>query len=414
MSRDQDNFTYGTTDATAHDLTAVAGALADSMSPRTGDGGNLERITSRSTLLSERYEKPVAMRALAGRAISISSSNAIPPTATATATQDAAQAGVQQAEAIARTWDSNSLALAYLGIALLACATSLESLTTSNLTVFATSAFNSHSLVSTVLVIQGVVLSVAKPPISKFADVFGRLEAFCLAVVLCIFGYLQQALATGVDVYAAAQLFYSAGTTGLQILIQIFIADTSDLLNRALFITLPDLPFMLNIWLGPPLAELILRTLGWRWGYAVWAVVLPVCFVPLAVSLAISKRRAARRGLLPISPFKDESKWGFAKHLWFELDLFGLLLICASFSLILVPMTLGARMGWNHSIVAMLLVGIVCLIAFPLWERNAYLAPRAFFPRNLLENRTVLAGFGLAFFYFSKRDILLHDQVSVS
>ena len=42
-------------------------------------------------------------------------------------------------------------------IFLLAFCTSLESQTTTNLTVYATSAFAEHSLVSTVLVVQGVV-----------------------------------------------------------------------------------------------------------------------------------------------------------------------------------------------------------------------------------------------------------------
>ena len=42
-------------------------------------------------------------------------------------------------------------------IYLLAFVTSLESQTTTNLTVYATSAFKVHSLVATVLVVQGVV-----------------------------------------------------------------------------------------------------------------------------------------------------------------------------------------------------------------------------------------------------------------
>ena len=47
--------------------------------------------------------------------------------------------------------------LTYLSIFLLACVTSLESQTTINLTVYATSAFAEHSLVATVLVVQQVV-----------------------------------------------------------------------------------------------------------------------------------------------------------------------------------------------------------------------------------------------------------------
>lgn len=42
-------------------------------------------------------------------------------------------------------------------IFLLAFFTSLEQLTTTNLTAYATSAFKTHSLIATVLVVQGVV-----------------------------------------------------------------------------------------------------------------------------------------------------------------------------------------------------------------------------------------------------------------
>lgn len=316
---------------------------------------------------------------------------------------ESAQAGVKRLEAIASTWSKAGLYIAYLGIGLTAWATSLESQTTINLAVYATSSFSAHSLVSTVLVVQGVVLSVVKPPMSKIADVFGRFEAFNLSVFLYVIGYIQQAAANNVKTYAAAQVFYSAGQTGLQILIQIFIADTSDLLNRALIVTLPDVPFLVNVWIGPPLADTILRRLDWRWGYGIWAVVLPVAFLPLALILFINQRKAAKRGLLPPSPFKGQTRWQVAKSLWYELDVFGLLLICVGFSLILIPLTIGANASWHDpSILAMLVFGALCIIGFPFWERSKTLAPRAFFPRALAKNRTVIAGLAFAFFYFSE------------
>lgn len=288
-------------------------------------------------------------------------------------------------------------------IALLAFATSLEAQTTNNLTIFATSAFSSHSLVATVGVIQAVVLSVAKPPMSKIADVLGRFEAFTLSVLIYVLGYIQQATSNNVKTYAAAQIFYSAGSTGLQILIQIFVADTSDLLNRALCSTLPQVPFLFNVWIGPVVAQAVLKNLTWRWGYGIWIIVLPVAFLPLALALAINQRKAARRGLLPASQFEGKSAWEVAQTIWFELDVFGLLLICGAFSLILIPLTLVANSGWdNDGVLAMLFIGIVCLIAFPFWERSKTLAPRAFFPRDLFRQRTVVVGMALAFFYFSK------------
>lgn len=96
---------------------------------------------------------------------------------------DSAQAGVKRIEATSTTWTKWSLLCAYAGyvctisqssrlnsrnhssvlteyisIVLVSYATSLEGQTTVNLSIFATSAFSAHSLISTVTVIQGVIL----------------------------------------------------------------------------------------------------------------------------------------------------------------------------------------------------------------------------------------------------------------
>lgn len=113
--------------------------------------------------------------------------------------------------------------------------------------------------------------AVIQPPMAKVADVFGRTEAFTISMILYILGYMQQAASQNIETYASAQIFYAAGSTGLRILQQIFIADTSDLLNRALLSSLPDTPFLVTVWIGPEIAG----KLGygpWRWGYGMWYV----------------------------------------------------------------------------------------------------------------------------------------------
>lgn len=325
---------------------------------------------------------------------------------------ESAQAGVKRLEAISSTWSKTGLYVAYIGIALLAYATSLEGQTTTNLTIYATSAFKAHSLVSTVLVVQGVVMSVVKPPMAKVADVFGRFEAFGLSVLFYVIGFVQQAASDNVNTYAAAQIFYSAGQTGLQILIQIFIADTSDLVNRALCSTIPDIPFLANVWLGPALAETVLQNLNWRWGYGIWSIVLPVAFLPLALALVINQRKAAMRGILPTSQFAGESWSEMFKTLWFELDFFGLVLIGFAFTLILIPLTLASKAGWtNPNLVAMLVIGAACLFAIPFWERSKTLAPHAFFPRAFWKNLTIMAGLAFSFFYFSEQNSQYQIQI---
>ncbi|KAI9803277.1 MAG: hypothetical protein M1825_002068 [Sarcosagium campestre] len=313
------------------------------------------------------------------------------------------QRGVKTVEAVSLVWTKWSLIIAYAGIFLMAFSTSLEGQVIASLSVYATSSFSKHSLIAVVLVVQGIVNAVVKPPMAKIANVFGRLESFSVAVFLYVLGYIQMAASGNVQTYAAAQIFYSAGNTGLQILQQIFIADTSDLLNRALWSSLPDVPFLVTVWAGPPAASSLLRNTTWRWGYGLWAIVLPVAFLPLAISLFVNYKRASRLGLVPPPPWKGQKSFSFAKKLWFELDVGGMLLLSAALSLILIPLNLAATAGsgWrNASIIAMLVVGVLCAIAYPLWERNPYLAPAPFLSLRLLGNRTVLAGCAIAFFYF--------------
>ncbi|KAF3046950.1 hypothetical protein E8E12_009159 [Didymella heteroderae] len=314
-----------------------------------------------------------------------------------------AQAGVKRIEAVSKAWTTVSLIVAYIGLMLLANITSFEIQVTSNLTFYATSAFSSHSLLSTVAVIQGVVSAAIKPPMGKIADVFGRLESFSISILFYTLGYIQQAASNNVRTYAGAQVFWAAGFNGLQVLQQIFVADTTDLLNRALYSTVFDLPFLWTTFAGPEAANAILTNTTWRWGYGIWAIILPVAFIPLAVSLFMNHRRAKKLGLDFPSPFRGNSIGTNLKNLWYDMDVFGLLLLAAGISLILLPLTLApnANGGWrNGSMIAMLVIGGVFCIVFPFWEMSKKLAPKAFFPPNLFKNKTVVAGVLIAFFYF--------------
>lgn len=244
--------------------------------------------------------------------------------------------------------------------------------------------------------------AVIKPPVAKLSDAIGRTEAYVVAVLLFTVGYIQQAASNNVKTFASAQIFYSAGSTGVQVLQQIFVADTSNLLNRALFSTLPDIPFLWSPFAGPEIAGYF-NLDHWRWGYGLWAIVLPVCFLPLLITLVWNQIKATRMGVAPTLPYSGIPFLKAAKKLALDVDLFGLLLLATAISLILLPLSLAplAKGTWsNASMIAMLVIGGVCLPLFVLWERTPKLAPYAFFPKDLMKQRTVLAGCGIAFFYF--------------
>lgn len=242
---------------------------------------------------------------------------------------------------------------------------------------------------------------------AKVADVFGRFEAFCLSILIYVLGYVQMAASTNVQTYASAQIFYSAGSTGLQILQQVFIADSSDLLNRAFLALLPEFPFLVTVWLGPTIADAVLRTTGWRWAYGMWAIILPAAFLPLALSLLLNQRKAKRLNLIksPRPKRRSAGLVGILRQTWYDLDVGGLTLLSAAVTLILVPLTLAAnaKNGWkNASIVVLIAIGVVCLIALPFYESSKKLAPKPLLSLHLLKQRTALAGCALAFWYFSK------------
>ena len=215
---------------------------------------------------------------------------------------------------------------------------------------------------------------------------------------------MQMAGSNNVKTYASAQIFYAAGNQGIQVIQQIFIADTSDLLNRALFSSLPDLPFLWSVWAGPDIANQFLAHSTWRWGYGIWTIVLPVCFLPLALSLFINARKAAKLNILPPRPWASGSIATSARKLWDDLDVMGILLLSAAISLLFIPLTLAASATnkWhNGSIIAMLVVGGVCLLLFPLWESQPKLSPHPFLRLSLFKNRSVVAGCAMGFFYFA-------------
>lgn len=249
---------------------------------------------------------------------------------------------------------------------------------------------------------------------AKLSDVMGRLEAFHISIFLYVIGYIQMAASQNVATYASAQLFYAAGSTGIQILIQIFIADTSNLLWRAFMSSLPDLPYLWTVWTGSQIFGAIIGPdgTGWRWGYGMWTIILPVAYIPLALALWTSKRKANKAGLMPRNPYWGKPVKEILVALWYDLDFFGLLLLTALIALILIPLTIGPNTaGWNNpSVIAMFVVGGICLIAFPLWERSTKLAPKAFFPRDIFRNRTALFGFAIGFFYYSEHN---HDTCSL-
>lgn len=252
----------------------------------------------------------------------------------------------------------------------------------------ATSAFKLHSGLATVSVVTNVLTATVKPIMAKVSDSFGRTEAFLLSIFLAILGFIMEAGSNNLSTYTASRVFGASGTTGITILIQIFIADTTSLLWRALFSSLPDVPYLFTTFAGPELASAIGTEKNWRWGYGMWAIIYPVAYLPLIWSLVVNQHKAKRLGRIPPKKYTG-TLMANIKAIALDLDMLGLLLFTAGLIMLLVPLTLGKKWGWsNGRTVSLIVVGILTLIVFVVLETIPKITPRPMMSWRLLGDRT--------------------------
>ena len=311
------------------------------------------------------------------------------------------QDGILRVEAIRAVWTRSSLISAYASIFLISMVTSLDTNTVLTFTPYVTSSFSAHSLLGTVAIVSGIVWASGKGVMAKIGDVFGRVEAFAISILFYSLGYIQMSVSKNVQTYASATIFYVSGTTGMQIMQQIVIADTSTLLNRALLSSLPDVPFLINVWVGPTIGQAFLEHLSWRWGYLFFAILLPVCAMPLIFILWFNQRKAHKQGLVVSYTWNSHNPLLLIKQLCIELDIIGILLLCSGFSLVLIPLNVASdlTLGWHSPVIlACMAGGGLCCLLLILWEMFGATYP--VIPLRLMKNITVAAGCACGFFYF--------------
>lgn len=192
-----------------------------------------------------------------------------------------AQLGIQNIEAVTTVWSTKSLVIAYVLMWLIYFVEGLLSGTTTALNPYITSAFASHSLTPTVGIVSSIIGGVTNFTIAKILDVFGRPQGFLLCIIIAVIGLIMMAACKSVEAYAAAQVFYTVGNTGLQYTLGVFIADTSSLKNRGLMQAIATSPNMITCWLAGPLSSGFLSGPGWPWAFGMFSILVPAFSVPL-------------------------------------------------------------------------------------------------------------------------------------
>ncbi|CAL1710437.1 unnamed protein product [Somion occarium] len=327
------------------------------------------------------------------------------------AEQDA-HLGVKTVEAATKVWGKYSRWALFISLGLAAYVYSLDGSTTYMYLSFAASSFGEHSLIASIQVAQSIIIAVGKPVIAKVADVTSRASAYLVVLVLYVVGYIVIASARNIGSVAGGIIIYACGYTGLQLLTQIIIADITTLKWRGLVSALMSAPFIINAFVGSNISASVLEHAGWRWGYGMFAILVPASLAPLIVTLYWGERKARKLGLVEeavrrsapgyIEPAKiTVTPVQRIRRAADQLDLVGLILLGAAVALILLPLTLSqtANSGWkNASIIAMLVVGVVLLGVFAIWDFR--FAKKPVIAARFIKNRSVLAAAWIGFFDF--------------
>ncbi|KZT25185.1 siderochrome-iron transporter [Neolentinus lepideus HHB14362 ss-1] len=306
--------------------------------------------------------------------------------------------GVKRVEAIASTLTKLDLVVLFGGIFLIAYAYGLDQQTRSVYQTYATNSYSSHSLLSTLNVVKAVIAAAAQPPMSKVADIFGRLELISFSVFFYVLGTIIEAASHNVQTYAGGQVLYQIGLTGIQLLIEVLIADITSLRNRVFFSYIPSLPFIINTWISGNVTSAVIAHSTWQWGVGMWTIIVPATSIPILLSLYLGQRRAKKAGKLShILPSTPSSRLRTLVQLFHTLDLLGTVLLALLLSLILIPLTIagGTSSRWAHAdVIVMLVIGFVLIPFFVLWELKG--ARHPIVPFGLLRDRSILAGLWVA------------------
>ncbi|KAL6808174.1 major facilitator superfamily domain-containing protein [Trichoderma afarasin] len=276
-----------------------------------------------------------------------------------------AQRGVQDVEAMALTWSKLTLIGIFLNIWLLYFVNAFQSTILSNLLPYATSAFESHSLLNVIYVVAGSMSAATYMPLSKIMDVWGRAEGFLIMTVFATLGLILMAASNGIATFCAAY-------------------------NRGLAYAFTSSPYIITAFAGAKASEGFYNDISWRWGFGVFAIVFPIVAAPLYFILKINLRKAERQGLLN----KEPSNRTILQSIWYysvEFDAMGVFLFSVGLTVFLLPFNIAdsAPNGWSSGyIIAMIVVGFVMLIIFTVYE--TFLAPIPLLDWNLLIDRTVI------------------------
>jgi len=354
--------------------------------------------------------------------------------------------GVKRIEAFARATRGKKghAILAAIAVSIYLCnwVYSMQESTTYAYSVWATGSFQSHSTgLATLNIATSVISSVSVPFLGKFSDVFGRPYIYVIALVFYVVGFVIIAFAPTLAAYVLGSVFVAVGGAAIGLLNAVLTADLVPLQWRGAAQGLLSTPYLATVWYTSKIAEQLGTAQNWRWGFGMYAIIMPCVMGPALIMIIWGERKARKLGYAQESqpdatarssgedmkendetdlegkdqpseqalhhltradpPSESQQPWTRkAINVFHELDAFGLILLGFGWTLLLLPFSLqaGADNGYkNPSLIAMFVVGSLCLVAYCGYEAVWAKYPTA--PIRLLKNRTFITAIIIDFIY---------------
>lgn len=171
-----------------------------------------------------------------------------------------------------------------------------------NVLVNAYANFKTAPEISTAAILATVVGGVVKLPAAKILNIWGRAEGLLVFTGLFLLGIIILASCSGPNGYAAGYVLYWVGYNAIFLILDVFIADTCGLRNRAFAFGFSNSPFICTAFTGPLAAESFLNMTTWRWAYGAFAIIFPLVLLPLAIIFKYYESKARKLGLYTSKP----------------------------------------------------------------------------------------------------------------
>ncbi|XXG95526.1 hypothetical protein Hte_001790 [Hypoxylon texense] len=291
--------------------------------------------------------------------------------------------GASKIEAIQAVWGKHGKLITILALCFSMIAFEFDNSTIYTYFAYAQSHFNQIAALAAVKTAGGLCFSVLKPLVAKLSDVFGRGETYPVWLVFYIVAAALSAKSPNYESYAAGYMLHMFAQTGVNTMNDILAADVSTARQRGFAVQLQFLPYVFMPFTSAFVTDKVVNGIGWRWGIGMLAIIMPVGLAPIIYILLNWQRKAKKAGYI------TRNKITFYKF-FSELDMGGLSLFTGGLALILLPATLAGTLvdGWKTNwVIACLVIGAVCLIALPFYER--LVATHPFMPTRYLKDLNI-------------------------